>query len=154
MKITQSQLKQIIVEETESALKEKLGGYAGAIEPTPTPEYPPASYGTVSRVRPSIDQIISDVVNQIGKDAFFEAVINALDDAAINKIISRIAKEKNITVGGIKYFESEEKPDEEGDEEYTKLRSVYGQKDSRYGYPLSPSQVVHRSAQTVRGKKK
>ena len=45
-----------------------------------------------------------------------------------------------------------EPEDEEG--EYTKLRSVYGQKDPEYGHPLSPSQVVHRAAQTVRGKKK
>jgi hypothetical protein len=64
---------------------------------------------------------------------------------------------KELTVGGIPHLESKEKPEEEEEEkeeEYTKLRSVYGQKDPEYGHPLSPSQVVHRSAQTVRGKKK
>ena len=152
MKLTKSKLKQIIIEETESALKESLGGYAGAIEPTPASKRPEAPPGATSRVRkPYVNQNISDIIELVGKDTFFNAVADAHDDAAIMKIISNIARDKKLTVGGIPHLESKEKPEEE--EEYTKL-SVYGQKDPEYGYPLSPSQVVHRAAQTVRGKKK
>ena len=52
-------------------------------------------------------------------------------------------------------FDEQTHPELEPEEgEYTKLPSVYGQKDPEYGHPLSPSQVVRRAAQTVRGEKK
>ena len=116
MKITRTRLKEIVREKIE----EGLTGYFGGIDPVKHISPKHAGTGTVRRVRaPEVEEKVAEIISKIGKDEFVEALLKTLPDEKLNAFIENIAKDNNLTIGGIQYFENKEI--NEADDEYTKL---------------------------------
>ena len=74
MKLTKSKLKQIIKEEMEEIL----------------------------RVRnPGLEEKTQEIRDQLGDEVFLKELINLISDESLGKMIQKIAKDKQLTIGGV-----------------------------------------------------
>jgi len=97
-----------LTDESKDFLKENLGGYFGGIDPVKLDDEPAGPPGTVSRVRSSeLDEKVAELVDIIGENEFIDRLVQMTPDEQLNKVIQSIAKEKQLTLGGIKYLEEE-----------------------------------------------
>jgi len=104
MKLTKSKLVEVVRE----TLTENLGGYFGGVRPVAVDDDLPVPVGTVSRVRSSeLDERVAELVDIIGENEFIDRLVQMTPDEQLNKVIQSIAKEKQLTLGGIKYLEEE-----------------------------------------------
>ena len=104
MKLTKSKLKQVIEKELGAFLKENLGGYFGGVKPAPTKPKGPLGKVTVGP-RPGLDQKVAELIGHIGEEEFFDRLLDMTSNDDLHKLIQTIAREKELTLGGVKYLE-------------------------------------------------
>lgn len=98
MKLTKAEIKEIV--------RENLGGYFGGVRPTNPPEEPFSPAGKVTNFRnPELEERMAEVVEAVGEEEFMKELIQTISDEELNALIKKIAKEKQLTLGGVKYLQ-------------------------------------------------
>jgi len=65
-----------------------------------------SSMQEVLRVRdPNLEARVTDIRNQVGDDSFIEELMYAIPDDALRRLVTKVAKEKQLTVKGVSYME-------------------------------------------------